>query len=67
MSLNKDIARLESMSDEEVQQIWDAIWSLDRFDRPDDDWCELVYHEITRRELRSGPEPFIGPIPIIKL
>lgn len=48
-----NIERLVKKSDEEIQAIWDAIWELDLEDRPDIEWQEDVYSEITRRELRS--------------
>jgi hypothetical protein len=55
-----DLQRLLKMNDETVQDVWDAIWEIDDPDRrPDVEWQELVYSEITRRGLRSGPRPII--------
>lgn len=48
--------KLRAMTDEEVQDIWDAILGLDGFDRAalDVEWQEDVYFEISSRGLRSG-------------
>lgn len=49
--------RLRAMSDAEVQSVWDAIQELGPWDRPDDEWMEDVYAEISDRGLRAGPNP----------
>jgi hypothetical protein len=51
--------RLQKMSDQMVQSIWDAIWELNTFQRAElgDEWQEDVYSEICIRGLRSERPP----------
>lgn len=46
--------RLLKMTDSEVKYIWESIWSLERHDRPSDDWIQIVYSEMGRRGIPTN-------------
>jgi hypothetical protein len=57
MTVISNFERLRQMSNAQVTQIWDAIMSLDGFERAElgDEWQEDVYSELSARGIPAFP------------
>jgi hypothetical protein len=53
--LHPNITKLRGMEDRSVVLIWHAIWMIAPEDRPDEEWIEDVYAELSDRGLPTLP------------